>query len=137
MQDIISLYRHYPKYNHLKDYDIQHYIRPSILLNQYKKHYNKDKLVGFTNWAYLSDDAQHILQKKGIISNQDWNSGNNLWHIETICTSHLRDIMSWTKNNFTKAFGIGKIIKWLRTDNETIYRYATRTTKESWLWVHL
>ena len=135
MQDIISLYRNYPKYNHLKDSDIKHYIRPSILLNQYKKHYNNNKLVGFTNWAYLSDKAQDILQNEGVISYQDWNSGNNFWHIETICISNLKDIMSWSKNNLTKTFGIGKIIKWLRTDNETIYRHSQITTKGNWLWV--
>jgi len=135
VQDIISLYRNYTKYNHLKDYDIKNYLTPSILLNQYKKHYNKNKLIGFSNWAYLSDKAQEILQNKGIISNQDWNSGDNFWHIETICVSNLKDIMSWTKNNLTKKFGIGKTIKWLRTDNEIIYRHSKIKTKGSWLWV--
>ena len=39
MQDIISLYRKYPKYDNLHDLELQHHIKPSIYLNQYKKHY--------------------------------------------------------------------------------------------------
>jgi hemolysin-activating ACP:hemolysin acyltransferase len=135
MQDIISLYRNYNKYDHLQDYDIQHYLKPSILLNQYKKHYYNNKLVGFTNWAYLSDYASNNFQITGTINYDEWNSGNNIWHVETICISNLKDIISWTKNYFAKRFGSNRIINWLRTDNKKIYRNTKRIIKDNWLWV--
>ena len=135
MQDIISLYRNYPKYDNLYDLDLQHHIKPSIYLNQYKKHYYNNKLVGFTNWAYLSDIASNNFQKTGFINYNEWNSGNNIWHIETICISNLKDIMSWTKNYFAKKFGSNKVINWLRIDNKKIYRNTQRIIKGNWLWV--
>ncbi len=135
MRDIISLYRNYKKYDHLQDYDLEYYLTPSIKLNQYKKHYYNNKLVGFTNWAYLSDNASNSFQKTGIINNDEWNSGNNIWHIETICISNLKDIMSWTKNYFAKKFGSSKMINWLRTDNSKIYRNIQRIIKDYWAWV--
>ena len=109
MQDIISLYRNYPKYDNLHDIDLQHYIKPSIYLKQYKKHYHKDKLVGFTNWAYLSDYASKHFQKTGIIKYNEWNSA--------------------------QKFGSDKIINWLRTDNKKIYRNTHRVIKDNWAWV--
>ena len=59
MQDIISLYRNYSKFNVCADEQLNEYLIPSIELNQYKKHYQKNKLIGFTNWALLSNQA-HI-----------------------------------------------------------------------------
>ena len=137
MQDIISLYRNYSKYDDLHALDLQHHIKPSIFLNQYKKHYHNDTLVGFTNWAYLSDYASNHFQKTGVIKYNEWNSGNNIWHIETVCISNLKDIMSWTKNYFAQKFGSNRIINWLRIDNDKIYRNTKRTIKDNWVWVDL
>ena len=133
MKDIIELYRNYNHYNHLRDIDLKKYLEPSINLNQYKKHYKDNKLIGFTNWAFLSDKDSQNYRNTGKIKN--WNSGNILWHIETICISNLKDIMSWTKNNLTKICGINKSIYWLRTDQKNIYRYSNIQTKGNWLWV--
>ena len=135
MNDIISLYRNYVKYDNLTDDDLQYFLKPSIQLNQSKKHYYNNELVGFTNWAYLSNEASIKFKTSGTIDCKNWNSGDNLWHVETICTSHLNDIISWTKNYFAKKFENGKAINWLRTDNTKIYRTAKRTTKDNWLWV--
>jgi hemolysin-activating ACP:hemolysin acyltransferase len=132
MQDIISLYRNYNHYNHLTDEDLETYLQPSINLNQYKKHYKDNNLIGFTNWAYLSDNDSENFKNTGDIIN--WNSGNNLWHIETICISNLKNIISWTKNNLTKKFGVGRSINWLRTDQKQIYKYLKIKTKDNWLW---
>ena len=134
MQDILLLYRNYRKYDNLEDIDLLQHIKPSIFLNQYKKHYFDNKLVGFTNWAYLSDDAQNKFLQTGKINYTEWNSGHNIWHIETICISHLKEIISWTKNYFAKKFGSNRIINWLRTDNKKIYRNTQRIIKDSWLW---
>jgi len=133
MQDIISLYRNYNKFNVCVDDDLASYLLPSINLNQYQKHYYNNELIGFTNWALLSDNAHKKFKHTGIIENKDWNSGNHLWHIETICKSNLNKIMKWTKSFLTKKFGIGKEINWLRIKNNKIVRVVTRTTKKGWL----
>lgn len=133
MQDIISLYRSYSKFDVCINDDLISYLSPSIFLNQYKKHYYKNELIGFTNWALLSNDAHNKFEKTGLIDNQDWNSGNNLWHIETICKSNLNQIMKWTKSFLTKQFGIGKQINWLRIKDDKIIRVVKRTTKKGWL----
>ena len=133
MKDIISLYRNYSKFDVSLDDDLISYLSPSIVLNQYKKHYLKNELIGFTNWALLSDDAHNKFKQTGIINNKDWNSGNNLWHIETVCISNLKNIMKWTKSFLTKKFGIGKEINWLRIKDDKIIRVVKRTTKKGWL----
>jgi hemolysin-activating ACP:hemolysin acyltransferase len=133
MQDIISLYRHYNKFNQFTDEDFIEYLKPSIELNQYKKHYLNNKLIGFTNWAFLSDKVHNTFKQTGIINNEDWKSGNHLWLIETICKSHLNKIMKWTKSFYTKQFGIGKQIHCLRIKDNKIVRVVTRTTKQGWL----
>ena len=133
MKDIISLYRNYSKFDVSLDNDLISYLSPSIVLNQYKKHYLKNELIGFTNWALLSDDAHNKFKQTGIINNEDWNSGNNLWHIETVCISNLKNIMKWTKSFLTKKFGIGKEINWLRIKDDKIIRVVKRTTKKGWL----
>ena len=133
MQDIISLYRSYSKFDVCINDDLISYLSPSIFLNQYKKHYYKNELIGFTNWALLSNDAHNKFKKTGLINNEDWNSGNHLWHIETICKSNLNEIMKWTKSFLTKQFGIGKQINWLRIKDDKIIRVVKRTTKKGWL----
>ena len=133
MQDIISLYRHYNKFNQFTDEDFIEYLKPSIELNQYKKHYLNNKLIGFTNWAFLSDKVHNTFKQTGIINNEDWKSGNHLWLIETICKSHLNKIMKWTKSFYTKQFGICKQIHCLRIKDNKIVRVVTRTTKQGWL----
>ena len=133
MQDIISLYRSYSKFDVCINDDLISYLSPSIFLNQYKKHYYKNELIGFTNWALLSNDAHNKFKKTGLIDNEDWNSGNHLWHIETICKSNLNQIMKWPKSFLTKQFGIGKQINWLRIKDDKIIRVVKRTTKKGWL----
>jgi hemolysin-activating ACP:hemolysin acyltransferase len=133
MQDILKLYRKHKKYDNFNDNDLRLYLFPSLHLDQYRRHYLNDKLVGFTNWAYLSDQAQNKFKKTGLLNKQDWKSGNNLWHIETVCNTNLKDIMSWTKTFFANQFGIGKEISWLRIKDNKIIREVTVTTKESWL----
>jgi hemolysin-activating ACP:hemolysin acyltransferase len=132
MQEILDLYRSFEKYNGFNDNQLRLYLFPSLHLNQYKKHYVNDKLVGFTNWAYLSSEAEKRFKKTGLIIKNDWKSGNNLWHIETVCNGSLKQIMSWTKSYFVEKFGLGKSISWLRIKNNEIIRVVTRTTKESW-----
>ena len=133
MQEIVELYRRYNKFDECSDAELRLYLFTSMNLGQYKKHYVNDELIGFTNWAFLSDEAQARFKKTGIINKEDWLSGNHLWHIETICKSNLKDIMKWTKKFFTEKFGLGKEINWIRIKDNKILRIVKRKTKESWL----
>ena len=126
MQDIISLYRNYPKYDNLEDIDLLQHIKPSIFLNQYKKHYFDSKLVGFTNWAYLSDDAFNNFKKTAKIKYTEWNSGDNLVFVEFIALSNVRKIFKWCINMASKFKGIKDNFTWLRVDNNQIKRMVVK-----------
>lgn len=134
MQDIVNLYRRYRKYDKISDADIRLYIMPSIRLRQYKKHIINGELVGFTNWAFLSNEAEKRFKKQGWLEDKDWISGNNIWHIETVCKSNLKEMMKWTKRYFAEIYGVGKPINWLRVDHNSDIRNTVKIhTKESWL----
>ena len=90
-------------------------------------------MIGFTNWAFLNKDVEKKFINTGDLKDQDWNSGNELWHIDTICVKNLNKIMSWTKQYFTKKLGINKPINWLRISDNKVLRKQTRFTKESWI----
>jgi len=126
MQDIISLYRNYPKYDKLHDLDLQHHIKPSIFLNQYKKHYYNDKLVGFTNWAYLSDYAFNHFKKTAKIKYTEWNSGTNLVFVEFIALTNVRKIFKWCVNMANKFKGIKDNFIWLRVEDNQIKRMIVK-----------
>ena len=135
MQDIIELYRKFDMYKDYNDAELRLHLFPCLNLDQNRKHYVDGKLVGFTNWAFLSDKAQARFKQTGLIEKSDWKSGNHLWHIDTVAESNLEDIISWTNHYFTNKFGINKKINWLRIKNNQIVRKVTRTTKDNWLWV--
>ena len=126
MQDIILLYRNYSKYDKLHDLDLQHHIKPSIFLNQYKKHYHNDILVGFTNWAYLSDNAYNNFKKTAMINYNEWNSGNNLVFVEFIAIKNVRKIFQWCIKMAKKFKGIKDNFTWLRVEDNQIKRMIVK-----------
>ena len=133
MQTTISLYKKFDKYDQYSREDIYYHILPSFKLKQYKIHKDGDIVIGFTNWAFLSKDTEKKFITTGDLQDQDWNSVNQLWHIDTICVKHLNKIMSWTKQYFTKKLGINKPINWLRISDNKVLRKQTRFTKENWV----
>jgi len=126
MQDIISLYRNYPQYDKFHNLDLQYHIKPSIDLNQYKKHYYNNKLVGFTNWAYLSDYAFNYFKKTAIINYKEWNSGNHLVFVEFIAITNVRKIFKWCINMANKFKGIKDNFTWLRVEDNQIKRMIVK-----------
>tara|TARA_R100000697_G_scaffold65710_1_gene78434 strand:- start:345 stop:755 length:411 start_codon:yes stop_codon:yes gene_type:complete len=134
MEDIINLFRKFKTYSIYSDYELFDYLNPSIKLNQYKKHYNKNNLVGFTNWALLSDKAENKILSSKPLNNYDWNSGDNLWHIETVSLINVKKIISWTKNNLATKYGVNRLVKWVRVNNNKIRTIKKVYSKESWLW---
>ena len=119
MQTIISLYKKFDKYNKYTNYTKL----ATVIETQAKAEAE----------AKAKAEAEKDFKNTGILEDQDWNSGNHLWHIDTICVNNLNKIMSWTKQYFTKTLGINKPINWLRVVDNKIIRTQTRFTKESWL----
>ena len=134
IQEVVNLYRRYPKYDNISDADLRLYLMPSMKLKQCKIHYDNMEVVGFTNWAFLSDEVAKRFIKEGYLNPNEWVCGNNIWHIETICKSNLKDMMKWTKRYFAEIYGVGKPINWLRVDNDSKIRNIVKIhTRESWL----
>lgn len=128
---IVSIYRSFKKYDKLKYGDIIKTIMPSINLGQYQIHRTKDGDIGFTNWAFLSDEVEKRFEITGKLKSNEWKSGKNIWHIETIAKSHVREIMNWTKNYFKGIMEINQPLKWLRLDNNFhIYRKCEKFKRE-------
>lgn len=129
---IISVYRHFEKYNKYKYEQLIDMILPSYNLAQYQIHRDKNEVIGFTNWAFLNDIVEHRFKATGILKANQWNCGDNLWHIETLAKRNLKEIMAWTKNHFTSLYGYNKPIKWLRVKDDKIVKHQVRLTKPSW-----
>tara|TARA_R100000541_G_scaffold13921_1_gene23273 strand:- start:1598 stop:2005 length:408 start_codon:yes stop_codon:yes gene_type:complete len=120
--EIIKLYRKFSKYNSYTDREIAQSIIPSLSLSQYKKHYDKDKLIGFTNWCFLSKDIKTNFLNTGVIKDLDWNTGNNLVFIEFISSNKVKDIFKWCINKAKTFNNIEKEFSWIRIDNNKIKR---------------
>ena len=133
IRTIISLYKRFDRYKRFTDTSLLFHIFPSYQLKQYKLHKQGDEVIAFTNWAFLSDEAEKRFLSTTFLKPNDWNSGNNVWHMDTICVKNIRKVMSWTKSYLKNILGINKPIKWLRIDdNNNIYRRTTILTKENW-----
>ena len=61
MQDVINLFNNFDRY---KGKELTNYLKPSIKLNQYKKFYDNNELVGFVNWAYIHDLVEKRFNKQ-------------------------------------------------------------------------
>ena len=128
---VIHLYRQFPRYDKMKYEDLVNAITPSINLDQYQIHRVNGQDVGFTNWAFLSDEVEKRFTTTGKLKPNEWKSGNNIWHIETVAKSHLREIMNWTKEYFRNLLEVDQPLKWLRiSDDSTIYRRSMKFKRE-------
>ena len=131
IKTIISLYRRFDRYKRFSDKDLLFHILPSYQLKQYKLHKQGDEVIAFTNWAFLSNDAQNRFISTTFLKTNDWKSGDNVWHIDTICVKNIRKVMSWTKEHFRKILKVDQPLNWLRIDdNGVIYRKASKFKRE-------
>ena len=122
MQDIINLFNNFDRY---KGKQLNNYLEPSIKLNQYKKFYNDNELVGFVNWAYIHDLVEKRFKQTGKIKPNEWNSGNNLWLIEIVSIKNTFKMMRWVYHYFRKQLKVDHSINWLRVDSD-IYRVGQK-----------
>ena len=132
--EIIKLYRKFSKYDSYTDREIAKSIIPSLSLSQYKTHYENNKLIGFTNWAYVNKETELHFLKTGIIKR--WNDGDIMLHVDFVATKQIKNIMNWLKDNAVKSMGLNKNIHWIRlNNNDTIRTIMKQKTKDSWSWV--
>ena len=122
MQDVINLFNNFDRY---KGKELTNYLEPSIKLNQYKKFYNNNELVGFVNWAYIHDLVEKRFKQTGKIKSNEWNSGSNLWLIEIVSVKNTFKMMRWVYNYFRKQLKVDHSINWLRVDSD-IYRVGQK-----------
>jgi len=125
MQDIINLFKKFDRYKNKHDSQLQYYLEPSIKLNQYKKFYDNDELVGFVNWAYIHDIVEKRFKQTGKIKSHEWKSGNNLWLIEIVSIKNTFKMMRWVYHYFKKQLKVDHSINWLRVDSD-IYRVGQK-----------
>ena len=122
MQDVINLFNKFDRY---KGKQLNNYLEPSIKLNQYKKFYDNNELVGFVNWAYIHDIVEKRFKQTGKIKTNEWNSGNNLWLIEIVSVKNTFKMMRWVYHYFRKQLKVDHSINWLRVDSD-IYRVGQK-----------
>ena len=122
MQDVINLFNKFDRY---KGKQLNNYLKPSIKLNQYKKFYDNNELIGFVNWAYIHDLVEKRFKQTGKIKSNEWNSGNNLWLIEIVSVKNTFKMMRWVYNYFRKQLKLNHSINWLRVDSD-IYRVGQK-----------
>ena len=125
MQDIINLFKKFDRYKNKQDSQLQYYLEPSIKLNQYKKFYDNNQLVGFVNWAYIHDLVEKRFKQTGKIKSNEWKSGNNLWLIEIVSIKNTFKMMRWVYHYFRKQLKVDHSINWLRVDSD-IYRVGQK-----------
>ena len=127
---VVHLYRQFAKFDKYTYADLVKIITPSLNLDQYQIHKVGNEDIGFTNWAYLSDTVEQRFKLTGKLKPNEWNCGKNIWHIETVAKSHLRQIMKWTKEYFRGKLELNQSIKWLRIKDHNIYRRSEKYKRE-------
>jgi hemolysin-activating ACP:hemolysin acyltransferase len=131
MQDVIQLYSNFKKYRTFTNKELYNHILPSIQCKQYKKFEDDKGLFGFVNWAFLSKEKEDQYIKQGIIKNNEWQSGTNLWLYDIVILRNARIVMSWVYNYFKDYLKVNQCINWLRLDeSNNIYRVAKKYKRE-------
>ena len=136
LEEAIKLYKDQQIWKHMTTKELADYIIPSIALDQYHlfKYDTTGVAYAFTNWAFLSDEAEKRFKSTGIVEKFDWDSGNNVWHIDTINTHNgqIKEIYKWTAKNFLKILPEDTKVNWIRLtkSGDGIKRINKMTIKE-------
>ena len=136
LEEAIKLYKDQQIWKHMTTKELADYIIPSIVLDQYHlfKYDTTGVAYAFTNWAFLSNEAEKRFKSTGIVERFDWDSGNNVWHIDTINTHNgkIKEIYKWTAENFLKILPEDTKVNWIRLtkSGDGIKRINKMTIKE-------
>jgi cytolysin-activating lysine-acyltransferase len=128
---IIHLYRQFPKYDKFTYKQLTEKITPSVNLDQYQIHRIGSEDVGFTNWAYLSDNVEQRFKLIGKLKPNEWNCGDNIWVMQVVAKSNAKEIMKWVKDYFRDKIEVNESVKWIRADKDfQIYRRSEKYKRE-------
>jgi cytolysin-activating lysine-acyltransferase len=128
---IIHLYRQFPKYDKFTYKQLTEMITPSVNLDQYQIHRIGSEDVGFTNWAYLSDNVEQRFKLIGKLKPNEWNCGDNIWVMQVVAKSNAKEIMKWIKDYFRDKIEVNESVKWIRADKDfQIYRRSEKYKRE-------
>jgi hemolysin-activating ACP:hemolysin acyltransferase len=131
LKTILSLYKRFDRYKRFTDKSLLLHILPSYQLKQYKIHKQGDEVIAFTNWAFLSNDAEKRFLLTTFLKPADWKSGDNVWHMDTVCVKNIKKVMSWTKEYFKNILKVGQSLNWVRiSDDGKIYRRSSKFKRE-------
>ena len=131
MHEVIKLYKKFDRYKDYTHEELFLHILPSFKLSQYKIHKNGDDVIAFTNWAFLNKEAEKRFLQTTELESEDWNSGTEAWHVDTVCIGNIKKVMAWTKKYFKEVLEVGKCLHWLRVDDQgNIYRKASKFKRE-------
>ena len=136
LEEAIRLYKDQPIWKHMTTKELADYLIPSIGLDQYHlfKYDTTGVAYAFTNWAFLSNEAEKRFKSTGIVERFDWDSGKNVWHIDTINTHNgkIKEIYKWTAENFLKILPEDTKVNWIRLtkSGDGIKRINKMTIKE-------
>ena len=118
LQEVIRLYQDQYIWQHMTQRELADYLVPCIALNQYNifRYDTTGVIYAFTNWVFMSDDAQKRFNETGVIEKFDWDSGKNVWHIDTINNHNgkINEIYKWTAENFLKILPEETEVNWIR-----------------------
>ena len=122
IEDAIRLYKQEEIWKHMTKKELVDYLIPCISLNQYHifRYETTGVAWGFTNWAFVNDKVQEKFKKTGRLGSFDWNSGKNVWHIDTI-NNHkgwINKIYSWTAKHFPTFLNENDYVNWIRVTKD-------------------
>jgi hemolysin-activating ACP:hemolysin acyltransferase len=128
---IIHIYRQFPKHDKFSYSELCKLITPSLNLDQYQIHRVGGEDIGFTNWAYLSDNVEKRFLCTQKLKNNEWNCGNNIWVMQFLAKKNALQIFYWLKDYFKEKIEVDKSVKWLRTNtNHHIYKPLEKYKRE-------
>jgi hemolysin-activating ACP:hemolysin acyltransferase len=131
MENVINLYKQFPKYRMNGNKDLYNHIIESINHNQYKTFEDDKGLFAFVNWALLNKENEDHYKKTGMIKKDTWKSGDRLWLCDILICNNPRKVMSWVYNYFKDFLKTNESINWLRVDaNNKIYRISKKYKRE-------
>ena len=118
LQEVIRLYQDQYIWQHMTQRELADYLVPCIALNQYHifRYDTTGVAYAFTNWAFMSDESEKRFKETGVIEKFDWDSGKNVWHIDTINNHNgrINEIYKWTAENFLKTLPEETEVNWIR-----------------------
>ena len=128
---IVHLYRQFPKYDKFTYQQLTEMITPSLNLDQYQIHRIGNEDVGFTNWAYLSDNVEQRFKLSLKLKSNEWNCGDNIWVMQFLAKRNALQIFYWIKDYFKEKIEVDTSVKWLRTNiSHQIYRRLEKHKRE-------